>query len=77
MAITDFIKTERPIAELAVALAVIREFKNCENDVEWVAVPFFAWAKLEQLEEFLAHKVDGEPLAADTLAYIESQGNQT
>lgn len=68
--ITDFLSTKRSNAELATALAVLREFKADESAEEWAQIPIAAWAKLEQLEEFLAHLVEGTPLAADTIAYI-------
>jgi hypothetical protein len=71
--IIDFLKTERPAEQLAVALAVIREFKACESEKEWLLIPSAAWAKLEQLEEFLEHKAEGKPLAEDTIRYIASQ----
>jgi len=69
--ITDFLKTTRSKEELRHALEVLRDFKQCESKEEWALIPFAAWAKLEQLEEFLAHLVDGAPLAKDTVAYIE------
>lgn len=69
--IIDFLKTQRPKEELRVALAVLRDFKQCESQEEWLMIPFDAWAKLEQLEEFLAHLVDGEPLKDDTKRQIE------
>lgn len=68
--ITDFLTTQRSTTDLATALAVLREFKRCESQEEWYQIPFNAWAKLEQLEEFLAHLVEGAPLEADTLRYI-------
>lgn len=68
--ITDFLNTETPKPELRVALNVIRAFKACQSQEEWLMIPFDAWTKLEQLEEFLAHLVEGEPLAEDTIAYI-------
>jgi hypothetical protein len=46
-----FLKTERPLDELRVALAVIREFKSCESPNEW-AMPIYHWTRLEQLEDF-------------------------
>jgi hypothetical protein len=70
--ITDFLKTGRDKAELATALAVLREFKECESTEEWFGTWFAAWAKLEQLEEFLAHLVDGEPLRDDTIEYMSA-----
>ena len=70
--ITDFLKTERPKDELAVTLAVIKEFKSNESTEEWLQITFAAWAKLEQLEEFLEHLVNDKPLADDTIEYINS-----
>lgn len=69
--ITDFLKNPRPKRELAITLAVVREFKGCESMEEWVAISFAAWAKLEQLEEYLDHMVNGVPLADDTKRYME------
>lgn len=71
MAITDFLSTDRPRSELAVALAVVCEFKKCESKEEWLDIPFAAWAKLEQLKEYLDHLVNGTELAPDTLEYIQ------
>lgn len=67
----DFLKTPRTKDELKTALAVLREFKQCESQEEWLYAPFVAWAKLEQLEEYLAHLVEGAPLEQDTLAQID------
>lgn len=67
--ITDFLDTDRPKEELATALAVLREFKGCESMAEYVAIPIGAWAKLEQLQEFLEHLVEGAPLDEDTIGY--------
>ena len=71
LAITDFLKTKRSEKDLTIALDVLREFKAGENSEEWMELPFAAWAKLEQLEEFLDHLVNGTDLEADTIAYIE------
>jgi hypothetical protein len=62
----------RSKADLQAALAVVRDFKECESRDEWFMVAFAHWAKLEQLEEFLAHLVDplSNPLADDTVAEI-------
>ena len=68
--ITDFLKTERSKDELTAALSVLREFKECESGREWLEIPFHAWVKLEQLEEFLAHLVEEKPLREDTKNYI-------
>jgi len=69
--ITDFLKTARSKDELKHALEVLREFKECESQEEWLAIWSGAWAKLEQLEEFLSHLVEGAPLADDTVAYMK------
>lgn len=69
--ITDFLKTTRSKDELNHALEVLREFKGCESQDEWLMISFAAWAKLEQMEEFLAHLVEGAPLADDTVAYMK------
>ena len=69
--ITDFLKTSRSKEELKHALEVLREFKGHESQYEWLAIPFAAWAKLEQLEEFLAHLVEDAPLADDTVEYMK------
>ena len=68
--IVDFLTTETPRNDLATALKVLREFKAYESKEEWLAIPFGAWAKLEQLEEFLAHLVEGSPLRQDTLREV-------
>lgn len=73
MAITDFLQTKRNKAELKSALEVLKEFKKNESSEEWLMIPFAAWAKFEQLEEFLEHLVNGAPLAEDTLKYIADQ----
>lgn len=70
--ITDFLKTGTSVESLETALKVIREFKSCESNEEWLFVPFMAWSKLEQLQEYLEHLVEGKPLAADTIAYMQS-----
>jgi len=69
--ITDFLKTKRSKKELAIALEVIKEFKACESPEEWLAIPFAAWAKLEQLNEFLEHLVNNEKLRDDTIRYMK------
>jgi hypothetical protein len=74
--ITNFLKTTRTKEELKTTLEVLREFKGNESQEEWLAIPFAAWIKLEQLEEFLAHLVDGAPLADDTRAYLKSVANR-
>ncbi len=62
--------TKRKKRDLRTALEVLREFKGCESQDEWLGIPFAAWAKLEQFEEFLAHLVEHQPLAPDTVEYI-------
>ena len=73
--ITDFLKTKRSIDELKVALDVLHDFKKCESSKEYLGTWFSAWAKLEQLQEFLEHLVNGEQLQADTIAYIQQGDN--
>lgn len=69
--IADFLKTTRSKEELKHALEVLREFKGHESKDEWFAIPFSAWMKLEQMEEFLAHLVEGTPLSDDTVEYMK------
>jgi len=73
--IIDFLETGRDIEELRAALAVLEEFKLCESHEEFIAIPFAAWAKLEQLEEFLEHLVHGKELREDTKELIERNHN--
>jgi hypothetical protein len=70
MSALDFLKADLDPKDLEAALRVIRSFKECESTEEWGATPFDRWMKLEQLEEFLAHRVEGAPLADDTLAAL-------
>ncbi len=67
--ITDFLDTKQSKEDLRAALDVLREFKAGENEEEFVAISFAAWTKLEQLQEFLEHLVNGKPLKADTVKY--------
>jgi hypothetical protein len=46
------LETERPLDELRVTLATIREFKELESRDEWM-MRFIAWVRLEQLEDYL------------------------
>lgn len=73
--ITDFLKTKRTKEELRAALDALTEFKGCESQEERLKIPFAAWVKLEQLEEFLKHLVDGEPLEDDTVEYMKRQAS--
>lgn len=70
--ITDFLKTKTRREDLATALRIVREFKECESGKEFLFVPFIAWAKLEQLEEFLENLTEGKALKEDTVEYMES-----
>jgi hypothetical protein len=72
--IIDFLKADLPAEDLAAALRVVRAFKECESFDEYIGIRFDAWAKLEQLEEFLAHRVEGAPLRDDTIAYMKEEG---
>lgn len=69
--ITDFLKTKQTKPRLRIALEVLHEFKECESEEEWLWISGGAWAKLEQLEEFLEHLVEGKELKEDTIAYME------
>ena len=71
--ITDFLKTERTKKELIAALDVLQDFKGCENSVEWLAIPFASWGKLEQFEEFLEYLVNGKALQSDTVEYMKGE----
>ena len=51
--ILTFLNTTRSKEELRTALSVIEEFKASESEAEWFGIMFSAWAKLEQLEDFL------------------------
>jgi FixJ family two-component response regulator len=68
--ITDFLNAPFSQDALISALHVLRAFKDCESEEEYFDIQFASWAKLEQLEEFLAYLVDGAPLKDDTIAYI-------
>lgn len=73
--VTDFLKTKQTKEKLNAALEVLREFKGCESTEEWMMIPIAVWGKLEQLEEFLAHLTNGEPLKEDTIAYMKRRGD--
>jgi hypothetical protein len=75
--ILDLLKTERPREELKITLDVLREFKTNHTFEEDLCAPLDTWAKLEQLQEFLEHLVEGKPLAADTLDYQRRQNAET
>lgn len=69
--ITDFLKTTTDKEKLKTTLEVLLEFKSHESQTEWLSIPFSAWAKFEQLQEFLNHLVDGKELDKDTVEYIK------
>lgn len=71
--ITDFLKTKRSKKDLEVALSVLREFKSCESMDEFLGISLGAWAKLEQLEEFLEHLTSGKELRTDTKEYMQEK----
>lgn len=71
--IVDFLALPIPETDLAAALRVLRAFKECESREEWFGTMFAAWAKLEQLEEFLAHRVEGKELEDDTREALARQ----
>jgi len=68
--ITDFLKTKTSKEDLKSALSVLREFKSCEGEREWIDIPCVVWDKLEQLEEYLAYLVDGKNLSEETVEYM-------
>jgi hypothetical protein len=68
--ITDFLKTITPKEDLRTTLKVIQRFKACESREEWMGITFGAWAKLEQLEEYIEHLVNGKDLQPDTIEYM-------
>lgn len=70
--ITDFLKTKTKKKDLNIALKILKEFKKCESKEEWFYIDFSAWAKLEQLEEYLEYLVNNKPLKEDTIAYIKN-----
>jgi len=72
--IIDFLKTKRSKEELKIALEILREFKTCESDGEWLGIPFRAWSKLEQLEEYLEYLVESKLLREDTIDYMIEKG---
>ncbi len=72
--IADFLKTEILSEDLLTTLRVLREFKSCESDEEYIMTMFDAWTKLEQLEEYLAYLVKGSELKQDTLNHIGVKG---
>lgn len=72
----DFLKTQHTKEELATTLDVLRAFRNCESDNEYLTIDFAAWAKLEQLQEYLEHLVEGSDLKDDTLAQVERYHNE-
>lgn len=69
--IISFLETNRPKKELKLALEVIREFKDYESRHEWLHIPFVAWTKLEQLEEFLKFLTGEGELKKDTLEQVK------
>lgn len=71
MSAPDFLKTATPKDKLSAALDVLREFKQCESDDEYVHRPFVAWVAFEMLEEYLEHLVNGKSLKPDTIEYIQ------
>jgi hypothetical protein len=48
-----FLRTDISKDDLATTLRVIAAFKACESREEWLSIPFAAWGKLEQLEDYL------------------------
>lgn len=72
--IVRFLQKEFTEDELIHALRLVRIFKQCESQEEWLNINFDAWAKLEQLEEYLAFMNNESALKEDTIRYIERGG---
>lgn len=49
----DFLKTSRTKDELKLCLDILQEFKDKESQGEWLMVPFMAWSKFEQFQDYL------------------------
>lgn len=49
----EFLKTKRTKEELKLCLDILKEFKGCENEMEWLVCSFESWIKLEQFEDYL------------------------
>lgn len=60
----DFLQTKRSPAELRTALEVIREFKACESQEEYMGYMFATWHQLEHLEAMLESLLDGTQIPA-------------
>jgi hypothetical protein len=71
--IIDFLQLKLEKSEMHATLRVIRAFCQCESSEEYLQCPFTAWTKLEQLVEFLEHRVEGKPLQDDTISEIGRQ----
>ena len=71
MSIINFLETKTDKKKLKAALEVISEFKRNESEGEWLLCPFSAWAKLEQLEEYLEFLCNGASLKDDTIEQIK------
>lgn len=69
--IIRFLKTNTPKDKLVSALKVLKEFKSLESNEEWLQIPFYAWIKFEQLEEYLEHLVNGADLKDDTKKHLQ------
>lgn len=74
----QFLNTKRSVKDLKIALAVLREFKKCESNEEWLFHAFATWQKLEQFEDYLkvltgdgADKVTDESAPLILAAYRE------
>jgi hypothetical protein len=56
----DFLKTKRTKEELKLCLDILKEFKECESQAEWLMCSFSTWVKLEQFEDYLRLLTDTE-----------------
>lgn len=64
----NFLGTPIPVEDLKTALRVIEAFKKCESAAEWMDMPFSAWLRLEQLEDYLGMLTDPKHETDDTTA---------
>lgn len=69
--VVDFLFEKHSKSGLMTALKILKRFKDCESDKEYLSIPFYTWVKLEQLEEYLEHLVNKKPLHKDTLKQIK------
>ena len=70
--LTDFLNTKTDQSELATALKVVREFRECESGKEWLVLMFDTWYIFEMFQNLLEHLVENKPLDNSALDNIEA-----